>query len=323
MSKLIISHEKRKNKSFLLLALGILFFTLLHEKEINAQDFYLPSKTTKVILLGTGTPNPDPERSGPAIAIVVNETPYIIDCGPGIVRQAAAVSTTYGGNIKGLETVNLKLLFITHLHTDHTAGYPDLIFTPWVMGRDEPLEVYGPEGIKSMTEHILLAYQEDIKVRLYGLEPANNQGWRVNAHEINPGIIYKDENVTVEAFLVNHGNWPESYGFKFTTPDRTIVISGDTSPCENLIKYSKGVDILIHEVYSQQALEKRNKFWQTYHSKFHTSSYELARIAAEVQPGILILYHQLFWNSTEDDLLKEIKERYKGKVVSAKDLDVF
>ena len=102
------------------------------------------SETTQVVLLGTGTPNPEPERLGPAVAIVVNDTAYLVDFGPGIVRRAAAMSPSYGGGIEALEAERLKVAFLTHLHSDHSAGLPDLILTPWIMGRDEPLELYGP-----------------------------------------------------------------------------------------------------------------------------------------------------------------------------------
>jgi ribonuclease Z len=133
-------------------------------------------------MLGTGMPIPNPERSGPAVAIVVNDTPYLVDFGPGVVRRAAAASPKFGGAIAGLDVTQLRTAFLTHLHSDHSAGFPDLILTPWTMGRDVPLEVYGPEGINEMAGHLLKAYQEDIRYRLYGLEPANNQGWRVNTH---------------------------------------------------------------------------------------------------------------------------------------------
>ena len=300
-----------------------LIFIIISTKSLIGQCVYEPSEITKVVLLGTGNPNPDPDHSGPSVAIVVYDTPYIIDFGAGIVRRAAAMSPRFGGKIEGLRTKNLKKAFLTHLHSDHTTGYPDIILTPWVMGRDEPLEVYGPEGLKNMTENILKAYQEDIKYRLYGLEPANNQGWRVNAHEIKEGLIYKDENVKVEAFLVDHGSWPEAYGYKFTAPDRVIVVSGDTKPCENLLKYAKGADILIHEVYYKKGFDQYDEFWKNYHSGNHTSTYELAEIANSVRPGLLILYHTLFWGGSEEDFLDEIKAKYDGKVVVGKDLEVY
>ena len=109
---------------------------------------------TQVVLLGTGTPTPDPDRSGPATAIVVNGTPYLIDFGPGVVRRVAAAQR----GVQGLSVVDLKVVFLTHLHSDHTVGYPDLILTPWAIGRAHALEVYGPKGLARMTGHILEAY---------------------------------------------------------------------------------------------------------------------------------------------------------------------
>jgi ribonuclease BN (tRNA processing enzyme) len=275
---------------------------------------------TQVVLLGTGTPNAEPDRSGSAVAIVVNGTPYLVDCGPGVVRRASAA---YRAGVAGLKLTNLSRLFVTHLHSDHTLGYPDVIFTPWVLGRAEPLAVYGPPGIRAMTDHLLKAYEQDIDIRLNGLESATPNGWKVDVHEIEPGVIYSDANVTVRAFPVKHGSWVHAFGFRFETPNRTIVISGDTRPTQTLIENAKGCDVLIHEVYCQAAFQLRSPKWQRYHSSFHTSSLELARIAGEVRPGLLILYHQLLWGSTEEELLNEIRQIYDGRVVSGHDLDVF
>jgi ribonuclease BN (tRNA processing enzyme) len=276
--------------------------------------------STQVVLLGTGTPNADPDRSGPSVAIVVNDTPYLIDIGPGVVRRAAAACRN---GIKGLEARKLNRSFVTHLHSDHTAGYPDLILTPWVLERTEPLEVFGPKGIKAMTEHLLDAYREDINIRLHGGEPANKTGYKVIAHEIRPGVVYKDANVTVKAFPVNHGAWPEAYGYRFETADRTIVVSGDCRPSTSVIENCNGCDVLVHEVYSETGFARRPQEWQKYHSRYHTSSSELAQLATKARPGLLVLYHQLFWGTSEEDLLKEVRGLYSGKVVSAHDLDVY
>jgi len=309
--------------------MSIRFFSLLVlalvPGVLAAQRDFSDSPITKVVLLGTGTPNPNPSQSGCSVAIVVNDTPYIVDFGPGLIRQAAAMSPGYGGSIAGLDVKNIKHAFLTHLHSDHTTGYPDLILTPWVMGRDAPLEVYGPEGINKMTEHILEAYCEDIRYRLYGQEPINNEGWRVNSHEItHEGVIYHDTNVTVEAFPVKHGTWPNAWGFRFTTPDKVIVLSGDTSPTDKVVEYASGADILIHEVYYKEALEKRDAFWKDYHAHNHTSTTELAVIAGKTKPKLLVLYHILYWGATDEDILKEIRDGgYKGKVIVGHDLDVF
>ena len=119
---------------------------------------------TQVVLLGTGNPFPDPDRSGPATVIVVNGTAYLVDLGPGVVRRAK--SAMFDKGIPALEPTKLRVAFVTHLHSDHTVGYPDRSLHPAVVGRKTPLEIYGPKGIKAMTENILAAWHEDIEERV-------------------------------------------------------------------------------------------------------------------------------------------------------------
>ena len=307
-----------KNHIFLLLILSMPVLPAWGQRDYSSSDI------TKLILLGTGNPNPSPGQSGCSLALLVNKTPYIIDFGPGLIRKAAAMTPRYGGPLEDFKIEDLKMAFLTHLHSDHTTGYADLILTPWVMGRDEPLKVFGPEGTASMTSHILEAYREDIRYRIYGAEPANNQGWRVECTEFTKeGEIYRDSNIVVEAFPVHHGSWPNAWGFRFTTPDRVIVISGDCRPSEKLVDYATGADILVHEVYSQAAYLKKSDSWKAYHADHHTSTIELAEIASKARPDRLVLYHILFWGSTEEDLLDEIGSGYQGQVVVGRDLDIF
>ncbi len=300
---------------------AVLAFIPATISSVCAQDVgTAATPVTQIVLLGTGTPNADPDRSGPCVAIVVNGQPYLVDAGPGLVRRAAAA---HRNGVQGLAVQKLDRAFITHLHSDHTVGLADLIFTPWVLERPHPLQLYGPAGIKDMAAHLLKAYEQDIRIRIDGLEPANTEGYKVQAHEIKPGRIYEDESVRVTAFLVRHGSWPQAFGFRFETPDRTIVISGDTAPTEAIVENCHGCDVLIHEVYSQKGFESRPRVWQRYHAAFHTSAVELAKLAARAKPGLLILYHQLLWGTSEEELLREIARFYKGKVVSGRDLDVF
>ena len=303
----------------LLQLLGASFQAAAQERS-DAEAPLGTSSITQVVLLGTGTPTAHPDRSGPSVAIVVRDTPYIVDAGPGLVRRA---SGAYLRGIRGLSVNRLGIAFLTHLHSDHTVGLPDLIFTPWVVGRRTPLELYGPTGVKSMAEHLLIAYEQDIKIRTEGTEHKDATGYRVNAHEIKPGIVYRDENVIVTAFLVNHGDWPEAYGYKFQTPDRTIVISGDTAVSENLIENARGCDILIHEVYSREALMRMPPSMSEYHGPFHTSTKELAAIASEVRPRLLVLYHQLMFGATPAGMVAEIEADYDGLVVYGNDFDVY
>ena len=273
---------------------------------------------TKIVMLGTGTPRADEKRAQSCVAIIVNEQPYLIDFGAGVVQRTVQA---HNMGITALHSRNLTRAFVTHMHADHTIGYGDLIFTPWMQGRTQPLEVYGPRGLNMMTDHINQAYaistEEHIKSH-----PTDEDGYKVNAHEFESGEIYSDDNVRVEAFRVDHG-YLNAFGFKFSTDQHSIVISGDTKPTDALIEMATGCDVLIHEVYSVKGFQSHTDKWQTYHSRVHTSSHELAEIANKARPKLLILYHQLMWTANEDELLTEIRERYDGVVESAQDLDVF
>jgi ribonuclease BN (tRNA processing enzyme) len=296
---------------------------------------------TKVVLLGTGTPVPDPDHSGPATAIVLDDSCYLVDFGPGVVRRAK--EAVLRRRIAALEPANLKVAFVTHLHSDHTAGYSDLILTGWTAGRRTPLAVYGPAGLQSMTEHILQAYRIDIETRTApgGDQRANTEGSKVRAHEIKPGVIYKDEKVTVRAFPTQHAM--ESYGYRFDTPDRSIVISGDTSPTEETIKACNGCDVLIHEARAMEMFTKLPEDRRSFGSKNHTTSEQLAALATKAKPRLLIVYHAWIsswpsvapsgsqpvvlttgeFHSSADVLQKEIRSRYSGRFVIGQDLDVY
>jgi ribonuclease BN (tRNA processing enzyme) len=296
---------------------------------------------TRVVLLGTGTPVPDPERSGPATAIVVDNSAYLVDFGPGVVRRAKAA--VLDRHIAALEPGDLTVAFATHLHSDHTAGYSDLIFTGWTAGRHTPLEVYGPTGLHSMTEHLLQAYRIDIETRTNpeGDQRSNPDGWKVNSHEIKSGVIYRDANVIVTAFPTKHAL--ESYGYRFDTPDRSVVISGDTSPTEETINACNGCDVLIHEARALEMFAKLPEDRRSFGAKNHTTSEQLAALATKAKPGLLVVYHAWvsWWpsveatgdqpivlttgglHSTPDVLQREIGLRYSGKFVIGRDLDVY
>jgi len=268
---------------------------------------------TRVILLGTGNPNPEPDRSGPAVAVVSGDRVYLVDCGPGVVRRAAQA---------GLKMTQLTRLFVTHLHSDHTAGYPDLIFTPAVTGRLEPFEAYGPPGLRAMTSHVQKAWKEDMQIRLHGLEPAVPRAYIVKAHDVRPGEIYRDAAMRVTAFAVQHGSWKYAYGYRFEAPDKVIVISGDTTYSPSLVAAAENCDILVHEVYSQRGLERRTADWQRYHKAFHTSGPDVGRVAAQVRPRKLVLYHQLPMGETPDEVLQEVRGQFDGETIYGKDLEV-
>ena len=281
----------------------------------------LAAESARVIILGSGTPIPDPSSSGPCVAVVINGQAYLFDAGPGVVRQAEAAAEKFG--ISALDATHLTRLFVTHLHSDHTLGYPDLILTPWVVGRYEPLEVYGPQGIAAMTEHLKQAYAADIKVRTEGMEGLDRAGLTVNVHEIAAaGPVYKDANVTVRAIAVKHGSWAQAFGYAIDAGGRTIVISGDTVPSESIVEACHGCDVLVHEVYSADRFDLvYGPSHGQYHRNSHTSTRQLAELATRAKPKLLVLYHQLYFGPPEEvDLEKEIRRTYSGNVVNGRDL---
>ncbi len=277
------------------------------------------AQSTQVILLGTGTPYPDPAASGPATAVVVNGRVFLFDVGAGVMRRLRAANLPINGP---------EALFITHLHSDHTLGYADLILTSWVMRRRAPFPVFGPPGLQRMTNHLLAAYSEDIRVRTDGLEHEVAGGYRVSVHEITAGVVYEKDGVRVTAIAVQHGAWRNAFGYRIDTADRSIVISGDTRPSEALVKTARGVDILIHEVYSASRLAPEDrpggKDWPRYCREYHTSDVELGQLAARIQPKLLILDHIIRMGASDEELLAGVRAGgYSGRIVIGKDLERF
>lgn len=277
-----------------------------------------------VVFLGTGMPRPDPNRQGPSLAIVANGKAYLFDAGVGVVRQAAAA---YARGISALHWDQLDIAFLTHLHSDHTLGLPDLIFTPWVMHRPVPLQLYGPAGTQAMVENIEKAWEEDIDIRVHGLEHNMTGAYKVVVHEVEPGVVYRDANVKVTAFAVLHGSWKEALGYRVDVNGKSIVISGDTRPAQSVVDACNGCDILIHEVYSEAPGKPGAPVepapGDQYFRSFHTSAEELGEIAAKARPKVLVITHYVpLGNSDQTEMLEGIRKKFNGPVVVANDLEV-
>jgi len=273
--------------------------------------------STIVILLGTGTPVPDPNAAGPSTAVLVGKRLFVVDAGAGVERRLSAA---------GFFAPDVEAVFITHLHSDHVLGYSDLIFTSWVFGRDKPLQVYGPPGLKKMTDHLIAAFAEDIDIRTHGFEYAKPNGYRVRAHEIQSGVIYDSAGVRVTAIPVLHGSWPHAYGYRFDTPTRSIVISGDTRESLALERASAGVDVLVHEVAVLSLIDAPPGLFhgnvQRYMRAFHTPDNKLGELAARAKPKLLVLSHIVPTGVADSTLIAGIRAGgYTGRLAVGRDLE--
>jgi len=296
-----------------------LFFTLSYTLSI----FTLAQDETRVVILGTGTPVPDADRTGPGVAIITNGEAYVFDAGGGMVARAVQAYEQH--DLPELYPQDIKYLFITHLHSDHIHDIAELSTHRW-WGRQQRLSVYGPKGLHTYMEnlHGMAAVEADIRAAGTPEQLVTDRhGYLSVSHEIEDGIVFSNDDITVEAFSVPHGEIRPAYGYKVTTRDKTIVISGDTTYSEELAEKAEGADILIHEVYSGDRLSQQSEFWQQYHGSSHTSAQQVADIANIAQPGLVVLYHILFFNASKEEIVTEVKRRYSGDVVMADDLDIF
>jgi ribonuclease BN (tRNA processing enzyme) len=274
------------------------------------------SDSAIVVPLGTGTPVPNPERSGPATAVVVGRQVFLFDAGAGVMRRIAAA---------GLPIDGVTSAFITHLHSDHTLGLPDLILTSWVMGRSIPMRVCGPPGLRRMADHLLAAWAEDTVVRVKGLERGRPGGYRIDAREITGGVVHDSGGVKITAIRVPHGEWVYAFAYRVDAAGRSIVISGDTRPSDALAQAAADVDVLVHEVYPESRTAPENRpggdLWPRYLREVHTSDVELGRLAATAKPRLLLLTHVLFMGAGEDEVLNGIRRGgFSGPVIVARDL---
>jgi len=247
--------------------------------------------------------------------------------------SAATNASRHGGRIaEALDlTKRPTRLFLTHLHSDHTVGLPNLMLLPWVYGKEQPLEVYGPPGTEDMVAHFKEAFKLDIQNRVG--RSTNDQGWRSVAHDIEvAGLVYEDKRVRVDAFRTKHANWEYSYAYRFTTPDRIVVIGGDGGASEGLREAVQGADIWFQEIMTEENLpnapwggdsveEKAKTIWGS-----HMKPSALAKIATDAKVGLLVLYHEQNYSDPYDPdaLIKELKRLgFEGAVVSSRDGDVF
>ena len=265
----------------------------------------------QVLLLGTGMPRPDPERAGPSTAIVVGKKYYIVDAGRGVVMRLAATDLEYG---------NVRAVFLTHLHSDHIEGLPDLFNTTWIFGRAGPLDIYGPIGVREMSDALERFFAADIHIRRDLVEMLPAAGATIHSHTITQGFVYRDADVRVTAFKVDHRPVAPAFGYRFDGHGHSIVISGDTRPSENLIRYAKGVDILVHEAYLPEHFDQHDTPEVAARLKhYHTSADEVGEVAQAAGVKVLVLSHLVPGNA-DQEILKRASKHFTGKIIIGHDL---
>jgi ribonuclease Z len=262
------------------------------------------SDEMRVTLLGTGTPFPNPERFGSAILVEVAGKRLLFDCGRGVVIRLTQVQV----NPKEIDD-----LFLTHLHSDHVVGIPDLWLSGWFLGRDKSLPIWGPPGTRSMAEQLVQAFGFDIRIRQATPDPLPGKGVEIDAKEIEQGEIYNDGLARVSAFLVDHGAVKPAFGYRVDSGGHSVVISGDTKFCQNLVDFARDADCLIHAAWSA---DRKNP---TPPSKRSIASAEdVGRVFAMVKPKLGVLYHY----KDEEGLGDAVRKEYNGPFAIGRDLMV-
>jgi ribonuclease Z len=319
-----------------ILALILALPASAYEPDWEPRDFST-SVTTKVLMLGTGNPVPYPHRSGTSIAVIVNEIPYVFDAGDGAFHAMGREMPYFGkSRVKGFTLTNdaANTLFITHLHSDHTLGVPAFLLGGWTLGGTRAKQVYGPPGTGELVEGILQAYRRDIDYRVYSPTQKNDTGWRAQAHEISEeGLAYEDENVKVYAFRACHGLWPFPISYRLESPDRVVTISGDTTAdCDGLKRAAEGTDILLIEGITHKGPEKNLDVWPQrtkisvaqQKALMHSTTEEIAALANQVKPKILVTYHEQNFTTNPNQMEEELRQfGWRGKYISSRDGDIF
>ena len=270
----------------------------------------------RVTLLGTGCPPPVMNRFGPSTLVEAGDQKLLFDAGRGSLQRLTQIKVRWQ-DVNGV--------FLTHLHSDHIVGFPDLWLTGWLIvpGRNVPLQVWGPLGTSKMISHLKQAYEYDTSIRQVN-DRAAPDGVVLLVKDISEGVIYNKGGVKVTAFEVDHAPVKPAFGYRIDYAGRSVVLSGDTRVSENLIRHSQGVDLLVHEVFVPETLQRAgvppdraNKI-----VAYHTTPEEAGQVFARTKPRLAVYSHICLPTATDQDLLPPTRKTYGGPLELGEDLMV-
>lgn len=270
----------------------------------------------RVTLLGTGCPAAVMNRFGPSTLVEAGDQKFLFDAGRGALQRLVGL---------GVQWQDVQGVFLTHLHSDHVVGFPDLWLTGWLIvpGRSVPLPVWGPRGTRAMMSHLRKAYEYDVRTRTQK-EGASLKGAALLASDISEGVVYEHGGVTVTAFAVDHGPVTPAVGYRIDHAGRSVVLSGDTRVSENLIRHARGVDVLVHEVFVPATLERAGV--PSGHARnivaIHTTPEQAGEVFARVAPRLAVYSHVCLPTAAEQDLLPATRKAYGGPLQLGEDLMV-
>ena len=280
------------------------------EVQPNAAD----ATKLNVTFLGTGGgPRPNPVRYGPSILVQAGAEDLLFDCGRGVTIRLVQA---------GIPVRRVSKVFLTHLHSDHVIGVPDLLLTGWgTSGRIMPLEVWGPSGTRSMMNFMQKAFAFDIHSRRDVYEKFSAEGITVASHDIKEGTVFEGGGAKVTAFLVDHGPVKPAFGYRVDYRGRSIAFSGDTRPSENLIRFAQGVDVLVHSVTNVDALRQASEFHATPEliekiGAYSTTAEQAGQVLARVKPRLAVYSHI----GNFESLVAGTRKAYSGPLEGAEDL---
>ena len=263
-----------------------------------------------VTLLGTGAPPPRMDRFGPSTLVEIGDEKFVFDCGRGVAQRLLQL---------GVPFTSVDRLFLTHLHSDHLVGIPDLYLTGWIFGRQIPFRVWGPEGTQQMMHHLQQAFQADIHIRRDLDEEFSAEGIKVVTQEIQEGVVYEEKGVRIIAFDVDHRPVDPALGFRIEHEGKSVVLSGVTKFSENLIRFADGADLLVHEVCAPENMRDLVRRFNPARAEtteriidHHTTPEQAGEIFSRTRPKLAVYSHIVGPPNSDDELLAGTKSTYSG-----------